>query len=223
MARNGLAQHAPEIGGEREVASFVELRWVEARPASVDPAAAHRSAEHEHDVGMPVVGAAIAVLAGGASELRHGDDHGVFRQGAEVDPEGGNGLREIAKHVRKLSFRCAFVDVMVPSTDVGEGNLHAEVRLDELRSLPEGVAEAAVADSSRPVPVYSVADRRTSASSPLRTSPASAVQHGVDGLVIHGLEGVAQRRGGGIAPGDAKSIYVADRNRRSFAGQNARQ
>src|SRR5271157_20465 len=69
VARDGLAKHAPEVGREREVTSFVELRRVEAGPASVNAAAAHRSAQDEHDVGMPVVGTAIAVFAGGASEL----------------------------------------------------------------------------------------------------------------------------------------------------------
>src|SRR5450755_67797 len=69
VARNGLAQYAPEIGGEREIASFVELRGVEAGPAPVNPAATHRSAKDEHDIGMPMVGAAIAVFTGRASEL----------------------------------------------------------------------------------------------------------------------------------------------------------
>ena len=36
MAGNGLAQYAPEVGCEGKVASFVELRWVEAGPASVN-------------------------------------------------------------------------------------------------------------------------------------------------------------------------------------------
>src|ERR1019366_4512164 len=69
VARNGLTQHTPEIGCERKVPTFVELRRVEAGPAAVNPAPAHRSANDEHDIGMPVVGAAIAVFAGRASEL----------------------------------------------------------------------------------------------------------------------------------------------------------
>jgi hypothetical protein len=49
------------------------------------------------------------------------------------------------------------------------------------------------------------------------------VQHTIHRLLIHGLKGVAQQRGGLISAGNAKSIYVADCNRRCFAGQNARK
>ena len=83
---------------------------------------------------MAVIGAAIAVLAGGAAEFRHGDDHRVFGQIAEVGPESAERLRELAQHIRDLSLRAAFVDVMVPSADVGKRHLHSQVGFDQLAS-----------------------------------------------------------------------------------------
>src|SRR5271166_2827768 len=143
MASHGFAQHTTEIRGERKVASFIKLRRVESRPASINVPAAHRSAENKHYVGMPVVGAASAILPGRAPKLRHGDHDCIFGEGTEVGPEGGDGLREFPQHVGELAFRGAFVDVMVPSSDIGEGDLYSEVRLDELRGLPQCVAESA--------------------------------------------------------------------------------
>ena len=115
VAGDGFSNHLAEVRGQRQIAAFVELRLVKARPASVDFAALHRAAQNEHYVGVAVVGAAIAVLARRASELRHRDDDGVFAQIAEIDPERGERLREVAEHIRQLAFRRAFVDVMVPA------------------------------------------------------------------------------------------------------------
>src|SRR5271157_5961405 len=106
--------------------------------------ATNRPAKHEHDVGVAMVSATIAILAGGASELRHRHYHGVFAKRTEVGPEGGDGLREITKHVGELAFHGSFIDVMVPPTNVGESDLHAEVRLDELSGLPQRIPEAAL-------------------------------------------------------------------------------
>src|ERR1017187_4215839 len=61
MARQCFAQHTAKIGGQRQIAAFIELRWIEARPASVNPSAAHRPTEDEHHIGVAVIGAAIAV------------------------------------------------------------------------------------------------------------------------------------------------------------------
>jgi len=87
MPRDGFADHAAEVGGEREVAAFVKLRLVEAGPLSVDFAALDRASHDKHDIGVAVVGATIAVLACGATEFRHGDDDGVVGEIPEVDPE----------------------------------------------------------------------------------------------------------------------------------------
>src|SRR5579859_1482115 len=65
MTIDAFAQHAAEICCQSQVAVLVELFVFEARPMSVDLATFNRAAEHEHDVGVSVVGAAVAVLAGG--------------------------------------------------------------------------------------------------------------------------------------------------------------
>jgi len=62
---------------------------------------------------------------------------------AEIGPEGGDRLREIGEHVGELTFNRALVDVMVPSADVGERDLHAEICFDQLRELPQSVGKAA--------------------------------------------------------------------------------
>ena len=115
MAGDGFSNYLAEVRRQSEVAAFVELRLVEAGPAAVHLAALHRAAENEHHIGVAVVGAAVAVFARGASELRHGDDDGVFAEIAEIGPESGERLREVAEHIRELAFGRAFVDVMVPA------------------------------------------------------------------------------------------------------------
>src|SRR5439155_12877461 len=95
-------------------------------PAAIDFAASDRTSHYKHDVGVPVIGAAIAVLAGGASELRHRDHDCIFSEIAEIDPECGQGLRELAQHIGKLALGVAFVDVVVPPTDVGKRKLHGQ-------------------------------------------------------------------------------------------------
>ena len=89
MPRYGFADYLAEVGGQGEVAAFIELRLIEARPAAVDFASLDWAAQDEHHVGVAVVGAAIAVFARGASKLRHGDDDSVFAKIAEVCPERG--------------------------------------------------------------------------------------------------------------------------------------
>src|ERR1700693_4009465 len=137
MQVNRFAHHSTEVSGYRQVAAFVELGLIEARPASVNLAAFHRTAHHKHYIRVAVVGAAVAVLASGAAELRHGDDHGIFGEVAEIDPEGTQRLREFAQHIGDLPLRAAFVDVMIPAADVGKGYVYAQVRFNKLGKLFE--------------------------------------------------------------------------------------
>src|SRR5579864_6311725 len=92
---------------------------------------------------MAVVGSAVPVFAGSAAELRHGDDDRIVGKVAEIDPEGGERLGEVAQHVGDLPLRAAFVHVVVPTSDIGERDLYTEIRLDELSELLQAVAEAA--------------------------------------------------------------------------------
>src|SRR5215472_276737 len=62
MKCNRLAYDATKIGGERQIAAFIELYRVEPRPSAIDTSTAHRTAKNEHHVSMAVIGAAITVL-----------------------------------------------------------------------------------------------------------------------------------------------------------------
>ena len=144
-----FAEDLAEVGGEGQIAAFVELVVVEAGPAAIDLAAFHVAAENKHRVGVTVVSAAGAVFAGGAAELRHGDQGDVFGIVAQVAPEGGDGGGEVAEAVGKLAVDAALVLMRVPSADVGECGLDAEVGLEQLGDLPQAVAEFGVGDNRR--------------------------------------------------------------------------
>src|SRR3954470_2199138 len=76
---NGFAEDVAEIGGDGEVPVLVELFGGEAGPAAVDFASVDGTSENEHGVGVAVVGAAVAVLFGGAAKFGHGDEDNFFR------------------------------------------------------------------------------------------------------------------------------------------------
>ena len=172
---------------------------------------------------MAVVGAAIAVFPGGAAELRHGDDDGVFSKIAEIGPKCGDRLREVAEYVGDLSLGAAFVDVVVPAADVGKSDLHAEIGFDQLRELLQAVAETALGIVGvgcgrvlRCVGSFQRLDR-------VESFRAGSMQHGVDGVIVLGFECVRHGRGVGIFSADRKIVQIVDRDRRLFARENARQ
>ena len=90
-----------------------------------------------------MVGAAVAVLVHRAPELRHRQDDGVLHAVAEVGDQRGDRAREIVEAVGELTLRGALVHVRVPAADVGERDLEADVRLGQLRDLPQRLAERA--------------------------------------------------------------------------------
>src|SRR6185312_3085567 len=55
-----------------------------------------------------------------------------------------DGVGEAAQAVGELALNGALVDVVVPSADVGEGDLDADIGFNELRELLETVAEGLV-------------------------------------------------------------------------------
>src|SRR5579862_363050 len=83
MAVHGFAEHAAEIGSEREIAAFIQLRLIEARPTAKDFSAFHRSSHHEHHVGVAMIGAAVTVFPCSTTEFGHRDHHSVIGQIAE--------------------------------------------------------------------------------------------------------------------------------------------
>src|SRR5579859_1488244 len=93
---------------------------------------------------MAMVGAAVAVFAGGAAEFRHGDQDYVAHAIAQVLPERREALAEFREALRQLSLGgplADLVDVMVPSADIGERHFHADIRFDQPRDLAQALAE----------------------------------------------------------------------------------
>src|SRR5205823_4238338 len=70
LFRQQLAEDVAEVGRHGEVAVLEELLRVESWPLAVHLSALHAAACDQHYVGVAVIGAAVAVLADGAAELR---------------------------------------------------------------------------------------------------------------------------------------------------------
>ena len=136
-----LREHRAEVGREREIASFVQLLRREARPLSVHLVPLHVTADHEQRARVTVVRSAVAILLRHAPELRHRHDDDVVHPVAEVGDERGDRLREVVEAVRELPGRAALIHVRVPAADIGERDLESDVRLDELRDLPQALPE----------------------------------------------------------------------------------
>ena len=208
VAHDRLPDDLAEVGGEGEIAAFVELRLIEARPPSVDFSAFHRTAEDEHDVRMAVIGAAVSVLVGRAAKLRHRDDDRVFAKIAKIGPEGSDRLREVAEHIGQLAFGRSFVDVMVPSSDIGERYLNAEIGFDQLRQLAKAVAEASLgiirARRGRVFAGISGLEHLHR----IESFFARSMQHAVGRVVVHGLESVAAGEAFGLLPPTEKSLML---------------
>src|SRR5215471_10353502 len=138
-----------ETGKERrrarhgEVSTLVELLARESRPFPHHAAALHGAAQDEHGGGMAVIGAPVAVLAHGAAELRHGEDHHVAHALSQIAVESGEALGELGEAKGKLATLVALIGVGVPAAHVGEGDLEADVGLDELGDLLQAVPEPA--------------------------------------------------------------------------------
>src|SRR5688572_30606622 len=127
VLRHDLAEEVPEVGGDREVAPLVELLALQAGPFPQDTSAVHSAPDHQYAVTVAVVGAAGAVLGHGAAELRHRDQHDIFHTRAEVVDEGAQAARELAQLDRQRAVGATLREVRVPSVDVDEGDLEADV------------------------------------------------------------------------------------------------
>src|SRR2546428_11568261 len=143
MARGDLGEQGAEVRRHGEVAALEELVSGEARPATVHAAAAHIAAEHQHRGRVAVVGAPVAVLGDGAAELRPREHDDVRHLASEVLGEGRERCPELAEAKRELPTLGALADVSVPALHVGERDLEADVRLDELGDLAQRLTELA--------------------------------------------------------------------------------
>jgi hypothetical protein len=64
-----LSEHLAKVGREREISTLIKLRLIEPWPAPIYSSATHWTADYEHYVCVPMIGATITVLASGAAEL----------------------------------------------------------------------------------------------------------------------------------------------------------
>jgi hypothetical protein len=141
VAADDFVEPRAEVGSDRQVAAVVPLLAREAGPQAVDLAAADRATEHHHGVAVPMIGAARAVLVHRPPELRHRHDHDVLHAIAEIAGERGHPAGEVVEAIGEQPHGRALVRVVVPVAGFRERDLEADVGLDELRDLPEGLAE----------------------------------------------------------------------------------
>ena len=77
MAGEHLGKQIPKVSGNRKIPPLVEPVAAKARPVSVHAPAPNATPQNESHATVPMVGAAIPVLARGAPELGKGDEHHV--------------------------------------------------------------------------------------------------------------------------------------------------
>src|SRR5579864_1338396 len=110
---------------------------------------------------------------------------------------------------------------MIPSTDVGEGDLHTEIRLDELRQLAQAVAETALGIvGSRSWCVFSGIGRSQHLHSVKRLL-ASTVEDAVRRVIVHGFKSAGGGRSFGIATADGEVADVVHGDGRLGTAENA--
>jgi hypothetical protein len=80
---------------------------------------------------VSAIGANRPILRNGAPELAHGEDGDVGHALADVLGESG----EIREQAAQLTRASRLIDMRIPATHVGEGNLQSESCLDELSDL----------------------------------------------------------------------------------------
>src|SRR4030095_3628187 len=138
MACEHFAAYRAEVGSQSEITSFVKRFRRQSRPAAVNLAAAHLPAHHEHDIGMSMIGAAVAVLARRATEFGHGENYNIVHAVAEIAIESGETASQFSEPVSQLPGGAAFIGVGVPPADFGKGDFQAKIGLDQASDLCPG-------------------------------------------------------------------------------------
>src|SRR5947209_3930328 len=105
------------VGGDREIAAFVEPVGSEARPVAIDPAAIDLAAGEPDRVAAAVIGAAVAILFDGAAEFRDHDEDRIVPIAAEPFGQGGEAAAERAQPVGELAGLGALPDMRVPAAE----------------------------------------------------------------------------------------------------------
>src|SRR6266480_4397319 len=118
--REKIGEHRAVVVQYLVIAVLEEVCLAHHHLAPRDTAARNAAAEHPQRIAMPVVGAAVAVLAEGAAEFRHDDDDGVAPEAAHFLREGGEALGETREVRGERALRRTLVDVRVPTAHVHE-------------------------------------------------------------------------------------------------------
>src|SRR5687767_12994721 len=135
MSRGDLTEHVAEVGGQRKVASFVELIALQTRPASVNFSTTHTVAHHKHRIRVTVVRTTISILSHRPAKLRHRQhNHGVHTL-AQVLVKRRDSRAELLQQIRELTTRIALVHMRVPTTNFSKGNLQTNAGFDQLCDL----------------------------------------------------------------------------------------
>ena len=132
MFGDDFADDIAEVGGVFEVAVLVELIGGEASPfAEHFVSLGDGSADGEHAVRPPVIGAAGAVFANSASEVAECKQEGVLHLAAHVFVKRGDGIAEIFEAVGESTGWSALGVMGVPSAVVDLDDFGADVRFDQ--------------------------------------------------------------------------------------------
>ena len=131
MAREDFGAHGAVVRGQIEVSALIKDFGRKARPAAVDLAAAHASAEHEHDIAVTVVGAAVAVFPRGTAKLGHGYQNDVLHPIAQILIERRKPVAEFFQAIGQLPGGAAFGDMGVPALDFSKGDLESDIGFDQ--------------------------------------------------------------------------------------------
>ena len=140
MMREHFAAHRPVIGGECEVAIFVQHLGGESGPATVDLPTAYFSPQNKHHIGVAVIGAAAAVFPCGATEFGHGKDDNILYAIAEILIESSEAVGEFLEPIGHLSGGATFGDMGVPAFNFMKREFQPHIGFDEPGDLfePQG-------------------------------------------------------------------------------------
>ena len=156
---------------------------------------------------MAVVGAAIPIFARRATELGHGQDADVGHAVAEVKMKSRQRVAEFLEARGKLPFHAAFVDMVVPAADFGEGHFQPHAGLNQLSDLlevsPQRPARVLSAIRRSVILDADFLERRNGAKHFIR----GARKHRVGCGSVHGLDRPAESFG--VRPAAARQVKRA--------------
>src|SRR5207302_1651342 len=118
--REDAREHRAILVQDRIVAILEQRLPLDTHLFAQDPTALQRSSEHPVDRAMPMVGAAISVLAQGPAELAEHDDYRVAPTRAHLFGERGEPFAQLRQARCEGTLRSALVHVGIPPAYVDE-------------------------------------------------------------------------------------------------------